>query len=247
MPSHLRGTLVMVTLGALLACSRTSSNDAGKWSFPKPKSDPTAWQVKCDALCDVKAKAATLDALCAATVDAVKSTFGPARCESRASIGFPAIPASAVTDAAIVELVPQGKTDRHAFLALKSVKGWQLARPLGAAPKLEALSAQPIDVPGIEPAGVQLQVALVDGSSRSERMFVCGVDGDGSTKCTVAIEVASNKPSSFLQMGAGVADAMRPQGWRAAVEITPQGFVAKRTQGTLPEGLAGEHGWSAEK
>ncbi len=236
----------MVTLGALLACSRTSSNDAGKWSFPKPKSDPTAWQVKCDALCDVKASAPSLDALCAATIEAAKPSLGPTRCESRASLGFPAIPASAVADVAVVELARQGKSERHAFLAVKSVKGWQLARPLGAAPKLEAVSAQPIDVPGIEPAGVQLQVALVDGGTRTERMFVCGLDGDGSTKCTVAIEVASNK-SPFLQMGAGVADAMRPQGWRATIEITPQGFVAKRAHGSLPEGLAGEHGWSGEK
>lgn len=230
----------MVTLGGLLACSRTSSNDSSKWSFAKAKNtDTTSWQVKCDALCDVKAKGSSLEALCAATVDATRDQLGSTKCEARKSVGFPVIPASAVTDAAIVELTP-ASGDHHAFFALKTLSGWQLARPLGAASSFRAVEAAPVDLPGIEPAAVQLRVAMSGKDGNSERLFVCGLTGSGTTECPVAVEVASSK-SAFAQMGAGMADAVRGGDWRAEVEITPKGFVAKKVAGNLPEGLAGNH------
>ncbi len=253
MPSHLRATLVMVTLLGAVSCSRTSSSDPGKWSFPKPtlssgsKTDDTAWQVKCDALCDVKAKSASLDGLCAAASESAKLTLGPTRCEVRRAIGFPAIPASAVTDAAILELSSNsgapGTTEKNGFLAIKTATGWQVARSLGKAPAIRTVSAIPVDLPAIQPAGVQLHVALIDGTSKSERVFVCGLTGDGSTVCPVAVEVAGKGSNGVMQMQANAADALTE--WRAAIEITPKGYVAKRVSGTLPAGLAGEHSYVA--
>lgn len=248
MVSHLRGTVVMVVLGALAsvtACSRTSSSDSSQWSFPmKAKADASSWQVKCDRLCDVKAKAASLESLCAATTEAAKQALGVTRCESRRAAGFPQIPAAAVTDAAIVELTPVGKHDRTAFLALKTAAGWQLARPLGVATAIKGGDAQPVDVPGLAPAGVQINVTLADATGKSERLFVCGLTGEGAVHCPVAVEVASNK-SAFAQMAASIGEAKSGGEWRVAVELTPRGYVAKRVAGSVPEGLAGEHGWDA--
>jgi len=239
MPSHLRVTLAMVTLGAaVLGCSRTASTDSSK-SVVFPKTNSTAaWQVKCDRLCDVKARAATLDALCVATAESAKNTIGKTSCASRKAVGFPQIPASAVTDAAIVELATAGKVERHAFLAVKTAKGWELARPLGSAASIKTLSATPVDVPGLAPAGIQLHVALGDESGNSERMFVCGLTGTAELQCPVAIEVASSKGST-LQMAANAAGSMKE--WRVAVELTPKGYVAKALKGEVPEGLPGEH------
>lgn len=238
----------MVVLGALasvVACSRTSSSDSTKWSFPKPKTEASAanaWQLKCDRLCDVKAKAASLDSLCTATIASAKPVLGDSTCVSRRATGFPAIPASAVTDAAIVELTPAGKAEHTAFLALKTATGWQLARPLGAGMSITGGAAQPIDVPGLEPAGVQMQVALNDASGKSERLFVCGLTGEGAVQCPVAVETASSKT--------GVEDIAAyargsSQGWKVSVEVTPTGYVAKKVSGSVPEGLAGEHGWDS--
>ena len=96
-------------LGALVACSRGTSsggsNEPNRWSF-KPAKNETNWQVKCDALCDVKAKAPTLEALCTQVAAAAKPTIGSSKCEARKSIGYPAIPASAVSDAAIARDCP---------------------------------------------------------------------------------------------------------------------------------------------
>jgi len=241
----------MVVLGALAsvtACSRTSSSDASKWSFPKPKTEAataSAWQVKCDRLCDVKAKAASLEALCAATITAAKPALGDSKCVSRHAAGFPAIPASAVSDAAIVELTPTGKLEHTAFLALKTATGWQLARPVGAGVSITTGAAQPIDVPGLAPAGVQMQVALSDAAGKSERMFVCGLTGEGSVHCPVAVEIANNK-SSFEQMAAFAGEARGgATGWRVSLELTPSGYLAKKVTGAVPEGLAGEHGWDS--
>jgi hypothetical protein len=239
MRSHHSATLVMVALvGALFACSRsTGSNEPSRWNVKAAK-NTTDWQVKCDALCDVKAKAPTLEALCAQ----VKDRLGDASCEARKSVGFPAIPASAVSDAAILELTPKSGAHR-AFLAVKGASGWQVGRPLGSASTFQALEATPVDVPGLEPAAVQLRVALNDANGSRERLVVCGLQGDGTPSCPVAVEVAGSA-SSFQQMGAGLANAVQSSGWRANVELTPTGFVAKPVAGTLPEGLAGEHAFA---
>jgi hypothetical protein len=122
---------------------------------------------------------------------------------------------------------------------VKTAKGWELARPLGSAPSIKTVSASPIDVPGLAPAGIQLTVALADESGKSERMFVCGLTGSAELQCPVAIEVASSKTSSTLQMAANAAGAMNE--WRASIELTPKGYVAKAVTGNVPEGLAGEH------
>lgn len=229
----------MVTLGvAVLGCSRTASTDSAKSViFPK-NTAVAAWQLKCDRMCDVKARAASLDALCAATVASAKAVVGKATCTSRKAVGFPQIPASAVTDAAIVELASSGKIERHAFLAVKSATGWQLARPLGSAPSIKTISASPVDVPGLAPAGIQLHVALGDESGNSERMFVCGLTGSADVHCPVAIEVASNKTNT-LQMAANAGAALKE--WRVAVELTSKGYVAKAVAGDVPDGLPGEH------
>jgi len=229
----------MVAIGAVLGCSRAASTDSAK-AIVFPKTNTTAWQVKCDRLCEVKAKAASLDALCAVATESAKGTLGKSTCTSRKAVGFPQIPASAVSDAAIVEL-STGKIERHAFLAVKTAKGWELARSLGTAPSIKTLSATPVDVPGLAPAGIQLHVALGDESGNSERMFVCGLSGDGSMQCPVAIEVAGSKggKTNTLQMAANAGGAMNE--WRVAVELTPKGYVAKVVKGDVPDGLAGEH------
>jgi hypothetical protein len=205
--------------------------------FPTAKT-ASAWQLSCDRLCDVKARAASLDSLCAATVESAKDALGKTTCTSRKAVGFPAIPASAVTDAAIVELANAGKVERHAFLAVKTATGWQVARPLGKGASIKTISATPVDVPGLAPAGIELHVALGDEAGSSERMFVCGLTGKGDTQCPVAIEVASNK-SGTLQMAANAGSSMKE--WRVAVELTPKGYVAKAVAGDIPDGLAGEH------
>lgn len=244
MHSQLRAALVMVSLGAgLLACSRSVSDSTKSVVFPgKPATNTSAvdWQVKCDANCDVQAKGATLDALCAATVEAIHAS-AKTTCTARRAVGFPQLSASAVSDAAIVEISTSGKVERTAFLALKGAKTWQLARPLGTASSIKTISASPVDVPGLAPAGVQLSIALTDESSSRERMFVCGLTGDGATKCPVAIEVAGSK-TDLMQMTANAAGALNNE-WRVAVELTPKGFVAKKVAGSVPDGLAGEHGF----
>lgn len=240
---------VMVVVGALasvIACSRTSSSDSGKWpGFTKAKAETAAanvWQLKCDKLCDVHAKAASLESLCAASVVAAKTALGDTKCVTRHASGFPAIPASAVTDAAIVELTAAGKAEHTGFLALKTAAGWQLARPVGAGVSISTGNASPVDVPGLAPAGVQLQVAVSDASGKSERMFVCGLTGEGNVHCPVALEVGSNKGGS--EQLAAFARGSAP-GWKVAVEVTPSGYVATRVAGSVPAGLAGEHGWDA--
>ncbi len=244
MTSHLRATMAMLALGAgLLACSRSASTESTKSVFfPKAESNPIAWQVKCDALCDVKAKAATLEALCDGTLAASK--LSNTKCSARRAAGFPQLPASAVTDAAILELAQSGKVERTAFLALKTVTGWQLARPLGTGSSIKTVSATPVDLPGLAPAAVQLQIALADDTGSRERLFVCGLSGDGSSQCPVAIEIAGSKPS-FAQMAANAGGAASGE-WRVAVEVTPKGFVAKKVSGSVPDGLAGEHGFDVE-
>jgi hypothetical protein len=229
----------MVALGvAVFGCSRTASTDSAK-SVVFPKANTAAvWQLKCDRMCEVKARAASLDSLCIATSESAKAVLGKTTCTSRKAVGFPQIPASAVTDAAIVELASAGKIDRHAFLAIKTAKGWELARPLGSAPSIKTLSAMPVDVPALAPAGIQLRVALGDEAGKSERMFVCGVTGSGDLQCPVAIEVASSK-SGTMQMAANAAGAMNE--WRVAVQLTPKGYVATAVTGEVPQGLPGEH------
>ncbi len=238
MPSHLRVTIAMVTFGvAVLGCSRTASTDSAKSVvFPKANT-AAAWELKCDRMCEVKARAASLDSLCAAASDSAQPILGKSTCTSRKAVGFPQIPASAVTDAAIVEL-SNGKVERHGFLAVKTAKGWELARPLGSAPSIKTVSASPVDVPGLAPAGVQLHVALGDEAGKSERVFVCGLTGGGDLSCPVAVEVASTKTST-LQMAANAGGAMNE--WRVALELTPKGYVAKAVTGSVPDGLAGEH------
>jgi hypothetical protein len=243
MSSHRPAIAVMVALlGIGLGCSRGASNggsnEPSRWSLTKPAKNFSNWQMKCDGLCDVKAKAASLDALCTQVAAAAKATIGVSKCEARKSIGYPAIPASAVSDAAIVELTP-ALGAHHAFLAVKGASGWQIARSLGAG-AFKALEASPVDIPGLEPAAVQVRVALSDTSGTSERLVVCGLAGDGTPMCPVAVEVAGSK-SAFAQMGAGLAQGLDSGEWRADVALTPKGFVAKPVSGTLPEGLAGEH------
>jgi hypothetical protein len=241
MRSPLRATLaVLAVAGGLLACSRSASTESTKSVFPKAESNPIAWQVKCDVLCDVKAKAATLDALCKQTTAAVKGSA----CTSRRAAGFPQLPASAVTDAAILEVAHSGKVERTAFLAINTVSGWQLARPLGTGSSIKTVSASPVDLPGLAPAGVQIQVALADETSTHERLFVCGLSGEGQTQCPVAIEV-SGSSSSFAQMAAKAGDAVGGE-WRVAVEVTPKGYVAKKVAGSVPDGLAGEHSFDVQ-
>lgn len=241
--AKMRSLLTIAVLGVgLFACSRSVSDSTKSVFFPG-KAEPVAtsstdWQVKCDQFCDLKAKAATLDALCTATVDAAKTK---ATCTARRAVGFPQIPASAVSDAAIVELSTPGKVERTAFLALKAAKGWQIARPLGTGSSIKTVSANPVDVPGLAPAGVQLQIALADESSTHERMFVCGLSGEGTTQCPVAIEVAGSR-ADIMQMAASAGGAGGNE-WRVAVELTPKGFVAKKVAGSVPNGLAGEHGF----
>jgi hypothetical protein len=72
-------------------------------------------------------------------------------------------------------------------------------------------------------------------------MFVCGLTGDGATQCPVAIEVAGTR-SDVMQMAAAAGGAGGNE-WRVAVELTPKGFVAKKVAGSIPTGLAGEHGF----
>lgn len=241
---HLRATLAVLALGAgLLACSRSASTESTKSVFfPKAESNPIAWQVKCDALCDVKAKAATLESLCEGTVAAAK--LSNAKCAARRVAGFPQLPASAVTDVGILEIAQSGKVERTAFLALKTVTGWQLARPLGAGSSIKTVSATPVDLPGLAPAGVQLQIALADDKGSHERLFVCGLSGDGSGHCPVAIDVAGSKPG-FAQMAANAGGAVGGE-WRVAVEVTPTGYVAKKVAGSVPDGLAGEHSFDVQ-
>ena len=244
----------MVVVGALaaltsvVACSRTSSSDTGTKTvaFPKAKAARAAspWQITCDKLCDVHAKGKTLESLCANASAAAKPVLGDAACTTRHVPGLPAIAASAVTDAALVELTPNGKVDRTGFLALKTSTGWQLARPLGAGATLALGPAAAVDVPGLAPAGVQLQVAVSGASGKSERLFVCGLTGEGAVHCPVALETSSS-PSGLDQVAAYARGSAAGAAWKATVEITPTGYIATRVAGALPDGLAGQHGWDA--
>lgn len=235
---HLVRTLLIGVslLGASAGCGRSTPGQGTFGNVLSPNGGASGWNLSaCDDLCSVvDTKAATVEGLCSAVAGKVG---GGATCVS-SPLTYKGVPDSAIRGAALLDVVDG--SGHHSFLALHTAAGFRVARTLGKGAG-HALSTQPVDLPGMAPAGVELRLAL-DGA---ERLFVCGIDGEGKTTCPVAIQTAGSTP--VQAMGAGLAGAVsKPSPWRARVELGPQGYVAKSAEGDLPAGLAGEHAYLAD-
>lgn len=240
MRSSVRTLLIAMSVPALLVgvaagCGRGSPGQGTFGHVLGPANAKANWNLAaCEDLCQVvDAKAANVDALCAVISKKVSGTCGSS------PLAYKGVPDSAVRSAALLDVVDGD--GHHSLLALGTAGGVRVARSLGKGADAKALSAAPVDLPGMAPAGVELRLAIDGG----ERLFVCGVDGEGKTMCPVALQTAGKAP--FQPMGAGLAGAVAaPAGWRAKVELGPQGYVAKVAEGDLPAGLAGEHAYAAD-
>ena len=213
--------------------------------------DADHWRVEGDVMCKVKAQAATLPALCAAVEAESAKVLGVAvKCEAGKPLGVGVDPAMAVRDAAVLQVIElNDKGTHYSLFAVDTQKGWQVVRNTGSVTptsptevaSIELVSASPVDVPGLEPVAVQARVALIEGDHRSERVFVCGVSGDGKMHCPLAAVVADGLAAS--------GDTTTSGGWRVALELGAQGYVAKLASGDIPatmRGLLGEHGWGEQ-
>lgn len=246
MRSLVRTLLIAVSVPGLLVglaagCGRGSPGQGTFGHVLGPANAKAQWNLAaCDDLCQVvDTKAADVDALCATIGKKVGGS-----CVS-SPLAFTAVPDSAVRSAALLDVVDSD--GHHSLLAVGTAGGVRVARSLGKGADAKALSAKPVDLPGMAPAGVELRLALEGG----ERLFVCGVDGEGKTMCPVALQTAAfpaGGKAALQPMGAGLAGALAAPagGWRAKVELGPQGYVAKAAEGDLPVGLAGEHAYSAD-
>jgi len=84
----------------------------------------------------------------------------------------------------------------------------------------------------------------------TDRLFVCGVRGDGAVVCPLAAVIGRHpetKPSEPA-VAAGVGQVLdQPETWTVDVEMTAEGYVAKKATGAPPSNvgeLVGEHAWS---
>lgn len=238
----------LAVAASTFACSRTTAVTRGSLGHARgatAAADEHGWRVGCDAFCDLDARAPTLDELCAKILDrAPPGTV--CKAETPLGVGDRSI---AIHDAARLEM---RRADRRwTLLAVSTDLGWSFARELGGVGNgvgdgLTVLGAKPVDVAGLEPAALAVRVDLSRDGAHSERLFVCGVRGDGAVACPLAAVVA-RRASAASPFTAGLAIPATDDGWRVDVELGPQGFVATRASGEPPAdqaAIVGEHAWA---
>jgi len=152
---------------------------------------------RCEKVCDIEARAASLNALCDQIVERTKSSFEVApKCAAERPIGMWSDTETAVHDAAIVNLTVNAKSGakKYALLAISTERGWELAREVaslgtsdGSKSSLEVTAVRPVELPELAPYGVEVKVRVDGEDGKATRVFVCGVQG-GAVKCPVAID-----------------------------------------------------------
>ncbi len=187
---HSRAFLVPVFALLVAACAAPEPK-APRISH-KP-SEVVGVSAKCEKICDVQARAETLHALCDSIVSATKDKFSaPASCKPDQPIGFMSDGDTAVIDAAMLEVVVKKPAEkRYAVLAIRTDKGWELARELavgGTSAAMKVTAARPVEVPELVRYGVEVKVRVEDDANKAERVFVCGVQQGGTVSCPVAVE-----------------------------------------------------------
>lgn len=244
------------------SCSRVASVTSAPATPPKTAlvaHDERGWQVACEKFCNVEARAKTLEALCATIVDrSANAIGGGATCTPRAPLDIGVAAPVAIKDAALVDVVTK-EHRRFALLALGGELGWVFARELGSvgdgtSEHIGVLATRPVDVAGLEPEAIEVRVVIGRDGVRSERLFVCGLEGDGGVSCPLAAVVGKqplDKAEGSPVLSAGMSGAFaqaEPSSatWSVDVELTNDGFVARKTGGELPSEIApivGEHSW----
>jgi hypothetical protein len=93
-------------------------------------------------------------------------------------------------------------------------------------------------------------VSVGQAGEVTDRLFVCGVRGNGDVVCPLAAVVGRHpetKPSTPA-VAAGVGQVLdQPETWTLDVEMTADGYVAKTATGAPPSDvveLVGPHAWS---
>lgn len=240
---------------AIGACSRVTAVTNGQAAHATSSNaapDEHGWKIGCDAFCDVDVRAASLDALCAALME--KTASMNATCAPRAPLEIGRDDELAIRDAALLDVEAKGR--RWAILAVQTKLGWTIARELGSVgtntgEHLGVTKIEPVDVPGLAPASLEIHVAVGHSGEITDRLFVCGVHGDnGSVVCPLAA-VTGRHPeakSTGPDVSAGVGHVLdQPEAWKIEVEMTAEGYVAKKPTGAAPQDVAelvGSHAWS---
>ncbi len=240
--------------GLSAGCGRGASSNQGYSTSPNVARDSLegakAYEVKCEKICDVQIKAASLDALCRALEPKASELLGQkTSCVARKPFGAIVDGSLAVKDATILDLSAEGA--RVAMLALQTQTGWVVARELGAVKTgtVTLVASRPVDITGLEPAAFQLRISIAEGDKTTERLFACGLSGDGAVRCPLSLMVAQRENAQPVAAAAGVAAAVQPKkdtSWLVDVDLTPQGYVATSVKGDAPRGLVGEHDWKTE-
>jgi hypothetical protein len=246
--------IVAIALGSAVgACSRVTGVTSGpvanaKSSHAAP--DEHGWKIGCDAFCDVDARAPSLDALCASLVS--KTSAMSPKCEPRAPLDIGRDDELAIRDAAILDVEANGR--RWGILAIQTDLGWSVGREIGSvAAKIDSIGVtqvEPVDVPGLAPAALEIHVAVRQAGDVTDRLFVCGVRGNGDVVCPLAAVIGRHpeSTSSAPSMAAGVGQVLdQPETWTLDVEMTADGYVAKKATGAPPSDVAelvGPHAWA---
>lgn len=240
---------------AVGACSRVTAvtnGEAANAKSSKAAPDEDGWKIGCDAFCDFDVRAASLDALCASLKE--KSAAMNPKCDPRAPLDIGRDEDLAIRDAALLDVEANGR--RWAILALQTDLGWEVAREIGsvgdaAGDHLGVTHIEPVDVPGLAPAALEIHVAVGHDGALTDRLFVCGVRGTGDVVCPLAAVIGrhpESKPSAVAAVAAGVGQVLdQPEQWTLDVEMTPEGYVAKKASGAPPSDvveLVGAHVWS---
>lgn len=255
--------LALATVLVGLACSRGAAiGQGGRASDERGREvaaeDERGWRVECDRFCSVDARAATLDGLCGDLQAHARTAIGAkASCTARQPIGLDTGVALAIDGIAVLD-VEDGLGARHALLAVETARGWVFARELGSVTNVAGqyvgvTSVGPVDVAGLEPAAVEVRVALGRDGIRTERLFVCGLLGEGGISCPLSAvvgrapeEATTGTPVVAAGLGAALSEP-KLDAFHLDVEITAQGFVARPQSGTIPRTIApilGEHAWA---
>jgi hypothetical protein len=244
---------LVVAGSAVGGCGRVTSVGSGPVANAKSSKaapDEHGWKIGCDAFCDVDARAPSLEALCASLVS--KTTAMQPKCEPRAPLDIGRDDELAIRDAAILDVEANGR--RWGILAVQTDLGWSIGREIGSvATKLDSIGVtqiEPVDVPGLAPAALEIHVAVRQAGEVTDRLFVCGVRGNGDVVCPLAAVVGRHPEtkSAAPSMAAGVGQVLdQPETWTLDVEMTADGYVAKKATGAPPSDVAelvGPHAWT---
>jgi len=238
----------VLAAGLVAGCGRGASTNQAITTSPNAAHNldgANAYEVKCEKLCDLQVKAPTLDALCQGVEAKANAVLGgKSTCIARKPFGAIVDGSLAVKDATIVDV--SSDSTRVALLALQTQTGCVIAREFGAVTvgTVQLVASRPVDITGLEPAAFELRVALNVGNDTTERLFACGLSGDGTVRCPLSLVVAHREKAPVAAAGvAGAITSGKDSSWLVDVDLTPQGYVATSVKGEAPRGLVGEHDW----